>query len=249
MSWVPAAAGQSLARAAVLKAAPNADPRAAVAVELPVLLAKKLGDLRLYASIEPTQLPFRDLGLAIGCVPQEADCESRVAKELDVEVLLSTQLVMGPGALRIQVVLHDLRAGTAPRAAERPITDPTDAVELSVVFDDLIFDLYGVRPQAHELTQTGTGAPSRVFLLTPWPWAIGGVATLAAGLIAGGLSRSAASSYAGLPTHTPAEVDAALEQRGVAENRALVANVLFGVTAALAVTGVAMGIFPSEDEP
>ncbi|MFO0725347.1 MAG: hypothetical protein U1E65_16305 [Myxococcota bacterium] len=249
LSSAPAGAEPLAVRAAVLKPALTTDPRRQTPVDLAALLAEKLGNLRLYSAVEPTRLPLQDLGLAVGCSPQEAACLARVAKELDVEVLLALRVIGSADALELEVVLHDLRGEDAPRSVRRPLAELGEEALLSQTLDDLIFDLYGVRPPALELTQTGTGAAGRALVLTPWPWAIGGAATLTAGIIAGGLSRSAAGTYAGLPTRTRAEVDAALDQRSVAENRALVANVLFGVTAALVITGAAMGLFPWEEEP
>lgn len=187
------------------------------------------------ALAEAPALGLADIQLAVGCAGETPACLDAVAATVGGGTLLwATIDAAGADAL---VTLAWYRGGETRRKVERVPGDRQEEVVAAV--DTLLSDLLGLPPveptPAVAAPATPAVEPGRPVL----PYVVGGVgvAALLGGVIAGALAEESEAAYAGARLRTARDVDAALDHRTAADDRALAANILFGVGGALAVTG------------
>lgn len=241
---LPQARADRLPRAVVL--APAA-PEALASVKGEVLAAVRAEVEALgVAELGPTPpLGLRDLQLAVGCLSESAECWSKVADELGVEVLLVPSLREATSDLVLELAAFDRRSDGEAR---RVLKLASGARRVSLVLEEInamlraLFFLPALPrppPTSLVLSSSVAPAPARPFVLSPLPWAIAGAASLSGGIIFGALAGSASSDYAALDVRSSADVDRAIALLDTASGRATAANAFYvgaALSAALSLT-------------
>lgn len=186
------------------------------------------------ATLGPTPpLGLRDLQLAVGCLSESAECWSKVAEELGVEVLLVPSLREASSDLVLEIAAFDRRSDAEARRVLKLASGPQRSAlvlgEINAMLRALFLLPALPRPSPAPIALTSSVAPlaARPIVLHPLPWAVAGALSLAGGIVFGALSGSASGDYAALEVRTSADVDRAIGLKDAASGRATAANAFY----------------------
>lgn len=239
----PAAPGDaSSPTAAVVRPAQTDDAPQALASAVTRLVRARLDTLGVVRLSESPAATLEDIQLTIGCIGETVECLGQVAGQLGAELLVLPAIERIDREVVVTVGLFDTRDDSLHSVARRAPEGRSEAILDEI--EPMIDELFGVAPAAGQPGAAPAEPPERSlrWLLAPLITLGAGAAVLVAGGVVGGLAEAAEDDYAAAPTTTTQEVDAALELGDSAERRALAANVLFGLGAAIVVAGGALAL-------
>lgn len=208
----------------------------------------ELGVVRLGAT---PGLDRRDLQLAVGCVADSPDCMSRIAAQLEVELLIVLAVESAGGELVATLSVY--RAGSTQIDETTRRTGGHDAhSEALDEVDSMVRQAFGL-PAGRSTSQSNASSSARTSaptlpqraspdLLAPLLLIGAGVASVGAGLVLGAMSESTMARYESTLVITSRDVDVANGIYDDAAAEATAANILLPVGAGLIVAGAAVGI-------
>lgn len=226
-----------------------------------------LSELNTIGGIEVTARPSLDLPamqLAIDCVGEIAECMAAVAREAGVEALVAPVLRSNGDLVLVTLLYFDTRENHI-KGVTRQLAGRSVAQAMLDAVPSMVQEAFGL-PLPISPSETtkrgeadGTAAQDaresrreRAARIAPWVLAGTGTALLAVGL---GLGVSAKNTKddadrAARAPQTPADVTAIYDKQNDAEQRALIANVCFGVGGAALLASLATWLFlrPSTQE-
>jgi hypothetical protein len=234
-----------LPRAAALPATAAGPELEPLAGALDRVLRAELDQLKVVDTAGTPALALGELQLAVGCVGETPACLAAVAKQLEVEILVLTNLDRAGDQTVLTIAVFDLKKSTIKRGVRRGSGAKAEADLLGGV-DPLLRELFGLpaalpRPVAKIDPNAGKELPLPALVVG----GIGGVALLTGGIF-GAMSSSTENAYAEAPVNSKAEIDAAIELRDRASSQATTANVLFALGGAAIVTGAILLFFPQK---
>jgi len=211
------------------------------------------GELHITGSVA---LDLRDVQLALGCIGETDSCLDAAAEEIGVDALVLPSVVQTGAETVLSLAVFDRHATPKMRRVTARVGGADASTGTLEAVSGLLAQLF---PGAHFGRARGGGrtavagrsdrapddeggaAGRRAHAsagLRPWPFVVAGVGGVLVGTaVAFGIASSAAQDdYAGAPTTTPSEIDAALAHLDTARTDATVSNVLF-VAGGVAVLG------------
>jgi hypothetical protein len=217
-----------------------------------------LSELNTIGSIEVTARPSLDLPamqLAIDCVGEIAECMAAVTREAGVEALVAP-ILRSNGDLVLVTLLYFDAHENAIKGVTRQLAGRSVAQAMLDAVPEMVREAFGLAPEpvvGEAVSTEAKAAPpeaqesrrERAARIVPWVLGGTGVAMLAIGL---GMGISAkhlkddADKLARSP-QTVADIDTIYAKQDDAEQRALIANVFFGVGGAALVAGLATWLF------
>lgn len=212
-----------------------------------------LSELNTIGGIEVTARPSLDLPamqLAIDCVGEIAECMAAVAREAGVEALVAPVLRSNGDLVLVTLLYFDTRENHI-KGVTRQLAGRSVAQAMLDAVPGMVHEAFGLPPPAPLAEAPAKGEPaapvappppqepSRVRRIVPWTLLGVSVASLAVGIGMGVASNHDEDAYAKGGAGTEAEINATDQKKQDAEQKALIANVFFGVAGATAVAGFA----------
>lgn len=233
---VSSARAEELPTAAIVSPSPSTEISEEVASAVEQLVRARVDQIDVARLSEAPALDISAIQLALGCVGETVECLGQIASELGVDVLVLPSLERAGTEYVLTLTVFDHRSGDLRRAVRRAAGEDAEREILDAV-DSMVYEVFGLEapPEAPDGQRL-----ERLWI--PLLTAGLGIVTLVVGSVFGSLASSAESDYAAAPTSTVEEVDAALALGEQAEDRALAANVLFGVGGAAVLAGAVLAL-------
>jgi hypothetical protein len=184
--------------------------------------------------------------LAIDCVGEIAECMSAVAHEAGVEALVAPVLRSHGDLVLVTLLYFDTRENQI-KGVTRQLSGRSVAQAMLDAVPDMVREAFSLPPEPEvppaqvpkSETAPAPSKPSRAARIVPWTLLGVSVASLAVGIGMGVASERAEDAYGKGAASTKEQIDATYAKQQDAENKALVANICFGVAGASAVAGLA----------
>ncbi len=209
-----------------------------------------LSELNTVGGIEVAARPSLDLPamqLAIDCVGEIAECMAQVTREAGVDALVAPVLRSNGDLLLVTLLYFDAREN-AIKDATRQLAGRSVAQAMLDAVPEMVREVFGMPPESTEappVTMEETPLPAladeRWHARRIVPWALLGVsvATGAVGIGMGVASNKAEDRYAKGAVGNEQEINATRTHGNDARDKALIANICFGVAGAAAIASFA----------
>jgi len=212
-----------------------------------------LSELNTIGSIEVAARPSLDLPamqLAIDCVGEIAECMAAVTREAGVEALVAPVLRSNGDLVLVTLLYFDTREN-AIKGVTRQLSGRSVAQAMLDAVPDMVREAFGLPPEsvvgeavsvdaeAHpENREVLDGRGRKAARIVPWALLGVSVATGAVGIGMGVASNKAEDSYAKGSAGNERQIRATAGKLDDARDKALVANICFGVAGVAAVSSL-----------
>jgi hypothetical protein len=245
--------------AAVFPTAAKDPSLAELAATLDGVVLAALGDV---AHLKVTTRPPLDLPatqLALDCVGETNACMREVVERAATESLIAPSIERVSGELVMTLLHFDARGdGSLRSVARRHGGEEAERAALDAL-PSMVRELYGIAEPEGETAppspapEMDPGPDDRAldksyFPAAPVAITAAGVALVGAGAVFGLMMKATQDEFAKIVIEDEASAEAAGDKRDVARTQATLANVGFGVGAAVIAVGVAMWIVELSDD-
>jgi hypothetical protein len=232
-----------LPKAAVLAPTPSNAVLASLAGAVERILRADVDALQVVHTEGTPALKLAELQLAVGCVGETRACLEAIAVELEVDILILSNVDETGAERLVSLTLFDKRkGGDAERVVRRASGAKADA-ELLDGIDGMLRELFKLPPPPPKKDLlVDTTPPNREEPRSVLPFVVGGAgaAALVAGAIVGLIFNGTKNDYASASIMGTADVDHALTLKSRADREATAANVLLVVGAVGLAAGAAL---------
>ncbi|MFT3923548.1 MAG: hypothetical protein QM778_13540 [Myxococcales bacterium] len=208
-----------------------------------------LSELNAIGGIEVAARPALDLPamqLAIDCVGEIAECMAAVAREAGVEALVAPVLRSNGDLVLVTLLYFDTRENQI-KGVTRQLGGRSVAQAMLDAAPEMVREAFGLPPESVESRPATdkpaplppADEPSPARRIVPWVLLGVSVATGAVGIGMGVASNKAEDRYGKGSVNTEQQIDATVKHKDDAEDKALIANVCFGIAGAAAVASFA----------